>query len=101
MLETYRKFDCHTDPNATEHNCLDRGCCWVPADLTTGIPSCFYAKGQYFYRWSDPKETEFGLESSGLIIKRTLYPDNIKLLTMRVYFESEDIVRVKVSCFLP
>ena len=93
------RFDCYPEPGATEDGCTARNCCWIPGDPDSGEPFCFYPKSFTYYKWGQPIQTDFGLEVKAFLVDQSPYPRDIKNLTIRVYYETEGSLRVKVSPF--
>ena len=95
------RFDCFPDPNANENSCIERGCCWKPAENNEGpplnVPYCYYGNGNFGYKVCGREDTETGfllnlcLEGHGGQFGR-----NIELLSADFRMETHDRLRVKV-----
>lgn len=91
------RFECHPEPGATEETCIKRGCCWSPAYPQSAVPWCFYPYGFSYYAFQNFTSSKLGLKGSAILVRPSPYPKDVKNLNIDVIYETEDIVRVKVS----
>jgi hypothetical protein len=90
------RFDCYPEPGASNESCLERNCCWDADSSSPGEPYCFFSKSFTYYKWGTPISTQFGLHVDLSLVQESPYPNNIKNLTLHVYYETEGSVRIKV-----
>lgn len=90
------KFDCHPAKDATEDECLQRGCCWKPVESHLK-PWCYYPVGFSYYTFRDFVHTKTGLKGSAISTRKSPYPDDVRDLDVDIIYETEDIVRIRVS----
>lgn len=83
-----------------QYGCESKGCCWSPAGSNSNTPWCFYAqKTSEGYSVSNFVETATGYSGELNLVgdgTSTFGPD-LKKLSLDVVFETEDIVRVKIT----
>jgi alpha-glucosidase (family GH31 glycosyl hydrolase) len=79
--------------------CESKGCCWSPAGDNSATPWCFYAGQSAGYSLSGLAETSTGLKGTLKLIGNgnPAYGPDIKELSLEVVYESEDIIRVKIT----
>ncbi|CAL8074591.1 unnamed protein product [Orchesella dallaii] len=91
------KFDCHPEPRAIENVCVKRGCCWNPVGPQNGIPWCYFPYGFSYYAFNNLTSTKLGLQGSAVSVRPSVRPKDVKNLNIQVIYETEDIVRIKIT----
>ena len=97
------RFDCDPEGDASQENCLNRGCCWrkpsisfEAGEVPLDTPYCFYPTN-YGYEVVDKQHTQ-----TGYALKLTRrghlgpYGKDVINLTMEVLFEGENRLHFKV-----
>ena len=105
LPSTAARFDCHPDPNPNQENCVARGCCWRSAaaskqgnpSLRQGIPFCYFPQNYNGYNMSGLKETGYGYRAELSRSTSSGWPDDIRKLTMDVWFETSKRLHFKVT----
>ena len=106
LPSTSARFDCHPDPNPDEGNCAARGCCWhsaskkvqgIRSNVGQGIPFCYYPANYNGYNMTGVKETQYGYQAVMTRANPSGWPDDVKTLTMDVWFESAKTLHFKVT----
>ena len=112
-FEPSQKFDCHPEAGANEKTCQSRGCCWFAdpkrrkpivagendTQTPVDVPYCYFPRNYPGYSITETKETDLGFRS--YLMKNSLgyYPGEVKLLTMDVMYETNNILHIKVRQF--
>ena len=95
------RFDCHPDPNPTADRCMDRGCCWQPGQAVglndINVPYCFFPQDYISYNISVLKETDYGYHAVLLLTRSSGWPNDVRTLTLDVWFETTHRLHFKVS----
>ena len=95
-----KKFDCLPvhDRSASEEECKNRDCCWVPAS-SFGVPYCFYPTNFVDYEYKNITSTSTGLTAFLQRSSKSPYPDDIPLLQMNIHYETENRLHIQVSTY--
>lgn len=94
------KFDCHPEQGASADSCNSRRCCWFPKETNASkisIPFCYYPINYPGYRITETIPTKNGYD---VIFERSVlspYQDDVKQIRMRVRFETQYRLHVKVT----
>jgi len=83
-----------------ESGCLSKGCCWQASYTNSVTPWCFYpSSSNDGYSLSGMTETSTGYSGTLSLIGdgSTVYGADIKNLNVVVTFETEDILRIKIT----
>ncbi len=92
------KFDCLPRGAANAESCAARGCCWSPRSTNQDpVPWCYYPKSYQTYKVVNITYTSRGVSILLNNTKKSVYPNDIQLLFMKVTFESQSRLHVKVS----
>ncbi|ODN01640.1 Lysosomal alpha-glucosidase [Orchesella cincta] len=91
------KFDCHPEADAVENVCIKRGCCWNPVGPKNGIPWCYYPYGFSYFAFNNFTSTKLGLQGTAVSVRLSVRPKDVKNLNIQVIYETEDIVRIKIT----
>uniref|UniRef100_A0A670XVL3 Lysosomal alpha-glucosidase-like n=1 Tax=Pseudonaja textilis TaxID=8673 RepID=A0A670XVL3_PSETE len=97
------RFDCYPEKSVivTRELCESRGCCFVdgetPLARINGVPWCFYPPDFPSYSLGSMNETDLGLVGFLTRGTKTYYPKDIEKLQLRVEFETDSRLRVKIT----
>mmetsp|Transcript_34373 Transcript_34373/g.75764 ORF Transcript_34373/g.75764 Transcript_34373/m.75764 type:complete len:898 (+) Transcript_34373:22-2715(+) len=93
-VDNTSKTDCGYS-GVTQSSCESKGCCWAEVDDYT-TPWCFYSTTEYSL--SGLQETSTGFSGTlSLLSGSPTYGADIQTLSLDIVFETEDIVRVKIT----
>ncbi|OXA58369.1 Lysosomal alpha-glucosidase [Folsomia candida] len=96
LIDDGWKFDCHPANVATADDCLNRGCCWKPLEVHN-LPWCYYPLGFAYYVFTEFVPTKTGLRGSAVSTRASPYPKDVKNLNVDIIYETEDIVRIRIT----
>ena len=89
-------FDCHPEYFANKEKCQKRGCCWRDYPDNHGQPFCYFPSNQRSYNLVYWIETEYGYEAHLKKNSSLKWPREIINVTLRVWFETQTRLRIKV-----
>uniref|UniRef100_A0A8C7E2A0 P-type domain-containing protein n=1 Tax=Naja naja TaxID=35670 RepID=A0A8C7E2A0_NAJNA len=98
-----RRFDCYPEKSVivTQKLCESRGCCFVdgetPIARINGVPWCFYPPDFPSYSLGSMNKTDLGLVGFLTRGTKTYYPKDIEKLQLRVEFETDSRLHVKIT----
>ncbi|XP_075243008.1 lysosomal alpha-glucosidase-like [Convolutriloba macropyga] len=98
-IPDYQRLDCFPDPGSNEQDCVDRGCCWLPATDNFNVPYCYYS-GVY-------QQTGYQMGKATYVNKTYFYVDStrrepsfmkgdIPTIRTAVSYETESRLRIKI-----
>eukprot|EP01038_Epipyxis_sp_PR26KG_P009449 gene9449-12733_t len=92
------KVDCGY-AGITQDGCQSKGCCWSPAGQNSVTPWCFNAgESTGGYSLSNVEESTSGFSGKlSLISGTSTYGADLSSLMLYVSYESEDIIRIKIT----
>ena len=99
QIANEQRFDCYPDYNASQNECIKRGCCWrAPTNATSNInvPYCYFPSDFPNYQ-----VTAFSKQNDGFIYnltkaKATFRPNEILNLQLKITFETKSSLRVQI-----
>lgn len=99
-VENSAKRDCGF-AGINSDSCLAKGCCWSPAEANSATPWCFYkgtnSNSGYALTTVKPTSTGYSGTLSKLASESTPFGEDIKELKLDVYFQANDVLRVKIT----
>ncbi|XP_061715629.1 lysosomal alpha-glucosidase-like [Cydia pomonella] len=97
QIEDNMRFDCFPQDGANEKDCVQRGCCWLPAK-TQGAPYCYYPPQYDTYRFANMTETKHGATAYYQRMRPSGYPADFEIARMDFKYLSDDVLQIKVGC---
>ncbi|GFS15039.1 lysosomal alpha-glucosidase [Elysia marginata] len=95
-IEQNNRFDCWPEVrNATQKACKARGCCWEEK-VSKGVPFCYFPANYGSYTASNVTEYTTGITASLSRTDSTIFPPDIKKLTLKIDFQTESRLRIKI-----
>jgi alpha-D-xyloside xylohydrolase len=83
-----------------QYGCESKGCCWSPAGQNSATPWCFFS-GQTSKGYTLASITETAVGYTAILNLNgqgtTTYGADIQQLSLNVFFETEDSIRVKIT----
>lgn len=104
-IQEQNRIDCWPEgTDVVQADCENRGCCWNNSQSQNGSPSCFFPMDYNGYIASDITPIRNGENVVGLraILTRNTsspYPDDVPILQLMVYFETENRLHFKVKWY--
>ncbi|XP_047993102.1 lysosomal alpha-glucosidase-like isoform X1 [Leguminivora glycinivorella] len=95
QIEDNMRFDCFPQDGANEKECVQRGCCWLPAK-TQGAPYCFYPPQYDTYRFVNMTETKHGTTAYYQRMRPSGYPGDFEVARMDFKYLSDDVLHIKI-----
>ncbi|XP_063382197.1 lysosomal alpha-glucosidase-like [Cydia fagiglandana] len=95
QIEDNMRFDCFPQDGANEKDCVQRGCCWLPAK-TQGAPYCYYPPQYDTYRFANMTETKHGATAYYQRMRPSGYPADFEIARMDFKYLSDDVLQIKI-----
>lgn len=83
-----------------ESSCLAKGCCWTPSGWNSQTPWCYYqGSSSSGYKVVSMTETSYGLSGTLKLAgeSTSAYGPELSDLKVFVYYETSDILRIKIT----
>ena len=101
-IQNDERFECFPEYNASESECLQRGCCWQPPSqnlnnkrgkLSDDIPYCFYPSNFPNYNVVSSSNYIFSLQKDNA----TFRPNEILKLQVKIIPDTKNRLRVQIT----
>ncbi|XP_050352024.1 uncharacterized protein LOC126774502 [Nymphalis io] len=89
------RFDCHPQENATEKECVKRGCCWRAG--AAGGPRCHFPAPYASYRFVNSTESRHGLVLQLARARDAHYPRQFGAVRVDFVYVSDDVLQIKIT----
>nr|XP_026489225.1 lysosomal alpha-glucosidase-like isoform X3 [Vanessa tameamea] len=90
------RFDCHPQENASEEECVQRGCCWRPG-AAPGAPLCYYPAPYDTYRFVNSTENKHGLVLQLARRRDARYPRPFDAVRVDFVYVSDHVLQIKIT----
>ncbi len=96
-----KKFDCFPRGKPDQDTCTSRGCCWAPKESNNlNVPTCFYPTNFQSYKVVQVQKLKGGVNVILNITRNSIYPKDVKSVSMKIIFETESRLHVKVRVYV-
>lgn len=91
------RFDCIPEGNASQIECMNRGCCWSIPTIERRAPYCFFPKNFPNYHVINEKLINEAGASYNIQKNQSTYrPNEILKLSVDVIYHTQNTLRVKI-----
>ncbi|CAH2091478.1 unnamed protein product [Euphydryas editha] len=90
------RFDCHPQDDASEEECIKRGCCWKPTSIPRA-PYCFYPPQYDTYHFTNSTENKHGITVYYGRGRDAMYPGQFATVKLEFNYISDDILQIKIT----
>lgn len=94
------KFDCFPRGKADQESCTKRGCCWTPRSQNDNVPWCYYTADHRSYKVVNTTIFKRGKRLLLNLTSNSFYPNDIKVLLVKIDFDTKNRLHVKVCTLL-
>lgn len=89
------RLDCYPEYGASATACMQRGCCWQPAQKYY-VPYCFYPDNWTLYKYENYSKQDNNFSGFMKLQKQSAYKNDIPLVKMETTMIDNSILRVKI-----